>query len=934
MNADLEWGVMVIKRIMGFVLSLACVLPGHAPAAEPAGMLDPTFGQAGIQTYGFGQALVEPGTALAKAPDGRLYMLGRTQVGPPIKQGIAFMRMWPDGAKDLTFGSGGRRTYSDSLLGNLVIHDAAFQSNGRLVVAGEAVTLGAQPTKGMLVCRFNADGTPDEAFGGIEASPGCTFAKVSEGAVAHALAIQPDGRIALAGWTYVGGKQRALIARVKADGSLDTSIAGSGFRMPFPSTDSSFRDIAIGPAGVGGAKLVAVGERTLAGEPDYDFLVAQFTLADGKLDETFNPGSQAGRRTIPFNTGGLLVPNEVPRGHDRANAVKVTSAGKVYVAGQAQVRNRGGGVSSVIAAVALNPDGSDYLQFRGDGKTYYTACADVDGWSVYPSKCDQEAHDLILIDGGNGGVVVVGASGSSMFALRTGSTGNVQTPFGSSGFALVDAPAGFDAIAYRAVMQGARVVMAGAAQHELTDLSYSDFIIARLDHGIQTGFVATPGVFPVGTGTVNPAAPQPVAHSGFVNFTLTPAANHAIQNVTGSCPGSLIGNVFVAGPITANCSVSATFAADVSLTYVAGENGMLHWEQGYVQAGGQIVKTVPFGGTGPAVEAIPLEGYKFSKWSDNSVANPRVDANVAASLNVTAKFLPKTYLVSQQLPAPVGGMMMPASRVVKHGNHAPFTILPDPGYGVTSVASPGCEGVLAGNAYVTGAVTSDCQIDVDFVPSDERYTLTYRSGPQCTIDGAIDGVLEQEVASGYDGAPVKAMAMPGYQFVAWSDGAISDSIVDGVAQRTDTHVFNHVDVTAQCAPVDAALYSVTPVYDDGGLLVPFKSLLVAAGNAVQFDALPKQGHALDTIDGCGAGVLEGSTYTTAPVAGDCEVIAKFTASEAHYVLRYAAGAGGAVEGATAQEVASGGSGTPVKAVAATGRYFVKWSDGSTHNPRQ
>src|SRR5690606_5920968 len=154
------------------------------------------------------------------------------------------------------------RTYSDSLLGNLVIHDAAFQSNGRLVVAGEAVTLGAQPTKGMLVCRFNADGTPDEAFGGIEASPGCTFAKVSEGAVAHALAIQPDGRIALAGWTYVGGKQRALIARVKADGSLDTSIAGSGFRMPFPSTDSSFRDIAIGPAGVGGAKLVAVDRKS------------------------------------------------------------------------------------------------------------------------------------------------------------------------------------------------------------------------------------------------------------------------------------------------------------------------------------------------------------------------------------------------------------------------------------------------------------------------------------------------------------------------------------------------------------------------------------------------------------------------------------------------------------------------------------------------
>src|SRR5690606_35056865 len=110
-----------------------------------------------------------------------------------------------------------------------------------------------------------------------------------------------------------------------------------------------------------------------------------------------------------------------------------------------------------------------------------------------------------LINGGDGGAVMAGSSGSSMFALKVEQNGDVVSPFGSAGFALVDAPQGFNAIAYRSVMQGARVLIAGAAQHSLSDLSYSDFVIARLDHGIQTGFVATPSVFPVGTGMVNPA---------------------------------------------------------------------------------------------------------------------------------------------------------------------------------------------------------------------------------------------------------------------------------------------------------------------------------------------------------------------------------------------------------------------------------------------
>jgi hypothetical protein len=52
-----------------------------------------------------------------------------------------------------------------------------------------------------------------------------------------------------------------------------------------------------------------------------------------------------------------------------------------------------------------------------------------------------------------------------------------------------------------------------------------------------------------------------------------------------------------------------------------------------------------------------------------------------------------------------------------------------------------------------------------------------------------------------------------------------------------------------------------------------------------------------------------------------------------WTLTYSAGPHGTISGATPQTVANGGSGTAVTAVANPGYRFVRWSDGSTANPR-
>lgn len=61
-------------------------------------------------------------------------------------------------------------------------------------------------------------------------------------------------------------------------------------------------------------------------------------------------------------------------------------------------------------------------------------------------------------------------------------------------------------------------------------------------------------------------------------FTLTPAAGHAITAISGTCGGTRAGNVFVTAPVTADCTVIASFApltTSYTVTPSAGPNGAI-----------------------------------------------------------------------------------------------------------------------------------------------------------------------------------------------------------------------------------------------------------------------------------------------------------------------------------------------------------------------
>ena len=75
-------------------------------------------------------------------------------------------------------------------------------------------------------------------------------------------------------------------------------------------------------------------------------------------------------------------------------------------------------------------------------------------------------------------------------------------------------------------------------------------------------YTVTPSVG--SNGTITPSTPQTVNHNATTSFTVTPDTGYSIASVTG-CGGTLTGNIYTTGPITADCTVTASFAA--SSTY-------------------------------------------------------------------------------------------------------------------------------------------------------------------------------------------------------------------------------------------------------------------------------------------------------------------------------------------------------------------------------
>jgi uncharacterized delta-60 repeat protein len=214
--------------------------------------------------------------AIYQQPDGKIIAAGYAY-NPGFQNDFAVMRYHPDGNLDNTFDGDGKLLLDFNLTSDF-ISSIAIQPDDKIVLAGEICVNSSNYITGLV--RLNSDGSLDNNFG--------TGGKVTIGigpdySWANSMAIQSDEKILIAGVAGPDTNYNFMLARFNTDGSLDNSFNSSGFVI----TDLSiFGDVvnslAIQPDG----KIIVAGIILNSGFTSSDFGVARY-LPDGILDNSF-----------------------------------------------------------------------------------------------------------------------------------------------------------------------------------------------------------------------------------------------------------------------------------------------------------------------------------------------------------------------------------------------------------------------------------------------------------------------------------------------------------------------------------------------------------------------------------------------------------------------------------------------------------------------
>jgi uncharacterized delta-60 repeat protein len=326
------------------VLILALFSLVTATFSFPGG-LDPFFGTGGVSTAPIGKGGFDLSFAAALQTDGKIVIVGDSRSNSetfsvePVNSIVS--RINADGTLDTSFGYRGIARRRMPGRANAVV----MQADGKIVVGGYTLAE-VSFFQVFFVARYNPDGTPDGSFGtgGILTT---SFADINQRGILNSLAVQPDGKIVAAGYSFFGSStpQSMAVVRYNSNGTPDSSFDGDG---------RAFIDLAAAGSRANVVALQADGKIVVGGllrEPVgtvSDFALVRLNT-DGSPDNTFDGD---GKLTTEFSTTSTNI-----------LGLGIQSDGRIVAAG-----NSNQGAARDIAMARYNTDGSLDTSFDGDGK--------------------------------------------------------------------------------------------------------------------------------------------------------------------------------------------------------------------------------------------------------------------------------------------------------------------------------------------------------------------------------------------------------------------------------------------------------------------------------------------------------------------------------------------------------------------------------------
>ena len=227
---------------MLLAVSIGLALSAPGTARGATGDLDSSFGDGGLVTTSLGKRSEELARTLVATPDGGAVIVGSRERFHN-RNGIFALKLEADGTPDEDFGREGRLVPEFFPGADENAVTAAVQPDGKILIAGSVYVPGYPGSTDLMVIRLLPDGSLDQSFG----SDGIAVVGAYEGSYewANEIALAPDGSIVVAG----GVAQELLVVRLTSQGKVDTSLSGDGFIYGRSGGSDVYDTLAVGPDG-------------------------------------------------------------------------------------------------------------------------------------------------------------------------------------------------------------------------------------------------------------------------------------------------------------------------------------------------------------------------------------------------------------------------------------------------------------------------------------------------------------------------------------------------------------------------------------------------------------------------------------------------------------------------------------------------------------
>lgn len=389
-----------------------------------AGALDTTFNNTGKRLYDHG-TVHDNGYGIISFPDTTSVILASGEFNGDIA-GVLY-RIKENSDVDSTFGVDGGYTIIQA-------GDQSFpqkllmQPDGKFLVAGTVQTT-PPLNESFFLARLLPDGSLDLSFN----TTGFFISDYSTDLDnCHSMALQPDGKILLAGRTYEGSFSQLLFMRINSDGTLDTSFGTNGYTM----INSSVQDEDITGLGVlSNGTIVGVGD-AYSSDPFWGHLVIM-----AKLTSDGNP--------MPgFGINGVMQPSIITNYSD-AFGLKVKND-SIFITG----RHRNASNNNDLFLIKMDSSCVADPAFGLNGGAFFTA-------GTNPSNVG-----LDILFGGDGKIYNSGGTGpggldTQYLLIRFMADGSLDNSFDGDGYVTTDFRVDWDE-AYSLDMQpDGKIIMTG-----------------------------------------------------------------------------------------------------------------------------------------------------------------------------------------------------------------------------------------------------------------------------------------------------------------------------------------------------------------------------------------------------------------------------------------------------------------------------------------